>query len=203
MVVATHAERRWTAEEVRRLTAEQTGHWPRYELVDGRLLVTPAPRLEHDRALVWLQKALDAYLERERVGERFNSPSDLELKKGRIVQPDCFVVPLDHAERARQWPDVKRLLLAVEILSPRTAHTDRGEKRELYQEVGVTEYWIVDLHQRQVERWRPTDDQPELLREQLVWHPPGADHPLVLELKDLFAAARMMPYSDEEEERGG
>ena len=34
---------RWTADEVRRLIDERPGMSPRYELVDGELLVTPAP----------------------------------------------------------------------------------------------------------------------------------------------------------------
>ena len=36
------------------------------------------------------------------------------------------------------------LLLAIEVLSDRTARTDRRDKRRLYQREGVAEYWIVD-----------------------------------------------------------
>ena len=34
--------------------------------------------------------------------------------------------------------------LVVEILSPGTAHVDIGEKRDVYEQYGVKEYFIVD-----------------------------------------------------------
>lgn len=40
------ASRRWTVEEVRAMQDEERA-WPRYELIDGELLVTPAPRRLH------------------------------------------------------------------------------------------------------------------------------------------------------------
>src|SRR5690242_9679968 len=43
MSMAMAQKRVWTIEEVERLIDEREGHTPRYELVDGELLVTPAP----------------------------------------------------------------------------------------------------------------------------------------------------------------
>ena len=40
-------ERRWTVREVRQLIAESPLATPRYELVDGELLVTPSPSWPH------------------------------------------------------------------------------------------------------------------------------------------------------------
>ena len=45
------AQRRWTAQEVRELIAESPLATPRYELVDGELLVTPSPNWPHQRAV--------------------------------------------------------------------------------------------------------------------------------------------------------
>jgi len=45
---------RWTADEVRRLIDERPGMSPRYELVDGELLVTPAPSKRHQRIIARL-----------------------------------------------------------------------------------------------------------------------------------------------------
>ena len=44
-------ERRWTAREVRRLIGESPLQSPRYELVDGELLVTSSPNRPHQLAV--------------------------------------------------------------------------------------------------------------------------------------------------------
>jgi Uma2 family endonuclease len=41
----------------------------------------------------------------------------------------------------------------------------------IYQQAGVAEYWIVDLDAWIVERWRPDDERPEVVSEELVWGP--------------------------------
>jgi Uma2 family endonuclease len=50
----------------------------------------------------------------------------------------------------------------------------------------VPEYWIVDLDARLVERWRPSDERPEILAGRLEWHPAGEVPPLPLDLPQLF-----------------
>lgn len=92
---------------------------------------------------------------------------------------------------ARLWSDVRRLSLAVEVLSASTASHDRGAKREHYQRNAVPEYWIVDLEARLVERWVPNETRPEILRALLVWLPAGARTPCEIALADLWAAARL------------
>jgi Uma2 family endonuclease len=178
--------RRWTPEAVRALASEQRA-WPRYELVRGELLVTPAPGAIHQIAVLEIAAMLREYLERERIGMVMLSPADLELEPGSVTQPDVFVVPatVDVEGHRLEWSDVKSLLLAVEILSPSSARTDRIEKRDFYCDVGVPEYWIVDLDAQAVERWTPTRETPEILRDRLTWTPPqGA--PFSIDLPRLF-----------------
>jgi Uma2 family endonuclease len=108
--------RRWTTETVRALTNEQRA-WPRYELVRGELVVTPAPGAIHQIAVLEIAKALSQYLDRTPIGDVMVSPADLELEAGSISQPDVFVVPAatDIAGQQLEWSDVKALLLAVEV----------------------------------------------------------------------------------------
>ncbi len=186
MGMPAETRRRWSAADVRRELLSESRHWPRYELVDGELIVTPAPSMAHQEALEWLSDRLKPYVQRERLGRVLRSPADIELEPGTIVQPDIFIVPRDVAEHAREWPDVTRLALAAEVLSPGSAWHDRGPKRVLYQRAGVDEYWVVDLDSRVVERWRPHEERPEIARDQLVWQPAEAAAPLVLALCDLF-----------------
>src|SRR5688500_8620625 len=80
MAMPAGATRRWTAREVRDLIAAQPLYTPRYELVDGELLVTPSPAPPHQIAVRLLIVALSEYLDREPVGDVLHSPSDVELE---------------------------------------------------------------------------------------------------------------------------
>ena len=68
-------------------------------------------------------------------------------------------------------------MLVVEVLSPSTARYDRQVKRRWFQRTGIPEYWIVDPDARQVERWRPTDQRPEVLDTLLLWQPEYGPRP--------------------------
>jgi Uma2 family endonuclease len=178
--------RRWTAREVRDLIAAAPLATPRYELVDGELLVTPSPALPHQVAVSRLLYALMQYLDTERVGIAIPSPSDVELEPESITQPDIFVVPNaeSHHAMTEGFP-VRELLLAVEVLSPSSSRHDRVRKRAVYQR-HVPDYWIVDLDARLIERWTPADRRPELLTETLSWHPAGATTAFSLDLPAFF-----------------
>lgn len=180
------AERRWwTAADVRKLI-DETRHWPRYEVVAGELLVTPAPAPRHQVALAWLYNGLLPYVQRENLGTLLWSPADIELAPDELTQPDLFILP--QQPPPARWSEITQLSLAIEASSPSTARYDRTVKRPYYQRAGVPEYWIIDLDAQLVERWRPNDERPEILVRELEWHPGGASSPLVLPLGDLWNA---------------
>jgi Uma2 family endonuclease len=185
---ASAAPRRWTAAQVRDLIREDRA-WPRYELIDGELLVTPSPLVPHQRAVRELLLVLTPYVNSIGVPfEVFSSPADLELEPDTIVQPDVFVAPFAMPGEADAWASVRRLLLAIEILSPSTARYDRTVKRRFFVErVDVAEYWIVDLDARVVERWRHGETLARIDDERLEWLPEGATEPLAIDLLALFA----------------
>lgn len=166
---------------------DESRAWPRYELIDGELLVTPAPTWDHQEAVMQLLRQLADYVDREPVGRVVLSPADIELEPGTVLQPDVFVVPARDVRPHGSWRDVRELLLAIEILSPSSARYDRMVKRRFFQRMGVPEYWVVDPYSRVVERWHPEDERPALLDRRIEWHPAGAAEPLALDLEAFFA----------------
>jgi Uma2 family endonuclease len=180
--------RRWTAREVRQLIEDNPLVTPRYELVDGELLVTPSPGRWHQRVVLELAVALREYLEREPVGVVMTSPSDVELEPEFLSQPDVFVVPGREWRRIGDDHVIRELILAAEVLSPSSGRHDRVRKRPKYQK-HVPEYWILDLEARLVERWRPNEERPEILTERVEWHPRNATVPFVLAISQLFDRA--------------
>jgi Uma2 family endonuclease len=147
----------------------------RHELLDGVYVVTPAPTYRHQRAVVALYERLKPALVGRPDLVLSPVPGDFVLSPKSVVEPDLFVIPRP-AVSSVHWRDVARPLLAVEVLSPGTARRDRG-----------TEYWIVDLDSRLVERWTPEDDRPEILRERLVWRVSHSSELSEIDLAGFFA----------------
>lgn len=159
----------------------------RYECIDGALLVTPAPRMVHAAALADLSERIwHCLASRGGIRRVITSRADLRLEPTAVVEPDLFVLR-DPATAKTRLDDPACAVLIVEVLSPSTAKRDRGIKREFYQRVGVPEYWIVDLDARLIERWTPTDERPEILRERLAWTDPVSGAELVLDVAKYFA----------------
>lgn len=171
----------FTADMVRALPDDGNRH----EVVHGELLVTPSPRVLHQRVVRRLVTAIDTYVTSWPVGEVFTSPADISWGSDILVQPDVFVARLDEA-RSLDWARMRHLLLAVEVLSPSSSRADRFTKRRLYQEVGIPLYWLVDADAQVVEVWTPDATFPTFERERLVWHPAGATEPFILAPAELF-----------------
>jgi Uma2 family endonuclease len=176
------AARRYTVDEV--LAFPSDGN--RYELVHGTLLVSPAPRLAHQKILGRLYQQLAGYLTQySAVAEVLLSPADITWgTREDLAQPDIFVVPT--SETADDWDAIRTLLMAVEVLTPSTARHDRITKRRLYQEHGVRIYWIVDPDARLVEVWRPADSRPEIVTDVIRWRVRPEAAPLEISLAKLF-----------------
>jgi len=137
----------------RKLTYEDYCNAPddaRYELIDGELIVAPAPNMEHQRSSRRLTYRIERLLMDTGLGEVFHAPFDVVLSQNDTVQPDLAFVSNERAHiitaaNIQGAPD-----LAIEILSPSTAERDKTVKRELYARHGVREYWLVDTIARTI-----------------------------------------------------
>jgi Uma2 family endonuclease len=181
--------RRWTSAQVRALIEQSERHWPRYELLDGELLVTPAPGGIHQLAVSAIGFLLQKYMEQERIGIVLTSPADLQLQPESIVQPDVFVVPRHEGvdrEDKFTWAEITALLLVVEVISPSSIRTDRIDKRDYYMTSPVDEYWVVDVDAQLIERWRRGRETPDAGRSGFEWAPAGARTPLRVDARALF-----------------
>ncbi len=123
----------------------------RYELLDGDLVMVPAPKRSHQNALLDLAVDLELLMRRTGMGQVFAAPFDVVLTNTDVVQPDIIFVSTERAhiiteDNVQGAPD-----LVVEILSPSTANRDRTFKRSLYARHGVKEYWIVDTRLKTIE----------------------------------------------------
>jgi Uma2 family endonuclease len=129
----------------------------RYEIIDGELIVSKQPHLEHQAVNTVIGSALHVWSRQTRLGRAFVVPG-LILAAEHDVVPD--VVWASHERLAQIYgPDGKlhgAPELTVEILSygGGNEQRDRELKLKLYSRIGVEEYWIADWRARTVEVYR-------------------------------------------------
>ncbi len=67
----------------------------------------------------------------------------------KTVIPDASINCRTKTRKGNVFLDIPRFVM--EVLSPSTEKYDRGEKKELYRQQEIDEYWIVDWKKKQVE----------------------------------------------------
>jgi len=128
----THADLRQMPEDGRR-----------YEVVEGEMCVSPAPKTRHQSVSLRLSLVLGR-AEAAGFGVALAAPTDVFLDDGNCVQPDLLFVAQSHLDiigedEVRGVPD-----LVAEILSPGTRARDLGAKLRVYARFGVRVYWVID-----------------------------------------------------------
>jgi Uma2 family endonuclease len=125
----------------------------RREIIDGELHVTPNPVRKHETAVGSVLKHLRTFLESHALGTVYSALS-VVLSDSDVVEPDLVFVAAERSgsvtdDGIEGAPD-----LVVEVLSGGTRRIDETVKRDLYEEAGVREYWLVDPDERIVRIWR-------------------------------------------------
>jgi Uma2 family endonuclease len=129
----------------------------RYEIIDGDLIVTRAPRWSHQKVTGRIFNALDTWCQSGGFGEAAINPGIIFTDEDNVI-PDVVWVSserlnllLDEAEHLTGAPE-----LVVEVLSPgeKNKQRDTQLKLKLYSQQGVQEYWIVDNTLRQMQVYR-------------------------------------------------
>ncbi|MFI5256500.1 MAG: Uma2 family endonuclease [Gemmatimonadales bacterium] len=156
----------------------------RYELLDGVLVVTPAPRLAHQTVAMRLSVRLSNALGSPALGSVV-SPGVITLPPATQLEPDLLVYPARFTP-AGSWTDITEHWLAVEVLSRSSRVYDRLFKRDAYFALGVQQVWLVDIADRSVEVWRSRTEQ-KLVRDVVRWRVPLLDLVVPIVLDELFA----------------
>ncbi len=183
MVMATETKQ-WTLTELHRLPDDGN----RYELVRGELFVTPAPSDPHEEIAAKLARLIDPYAAKHGLGYVYR-PRAVMMFDGSQAEPDLMVRRPHPDEDHPTWETAPIPSLVAEIASRTTRRRDRNEKRALYMDAGVPEYWIVDAADRTITIVKP-ERVDEVVRDRTCWHPHGASAPLCFAVNEVFGKPR-------------
>ena len=157
----------------------------RYELLDGFLIVTPAPGFPHQLIATRLSYLLTAFLDPSGKAVVVG-PGAVELRPKTHLEPDVLVLPAP-VKGQKEWMDFSNWWLAIEVLSRSSRFYDREVKRDAYLALGVAEVWLVDRREEMVLVSKRDGPREVEAREQLVWRPDQLAGELTIDLEKLFA----------------
>ena len=105
--------------------------------------MSPSPAFFHQEIAFRFQRALHDWVVPRKLGKVVGAPLDMVLSEHRVTQPDVAYIS------AARLGLIQRVLmgpadLVAEVISLGSRHRDRIEKRDLYEQHGVQEYWIID-----------------------------------------------------------
>ena len=124
------------------------------EWVDGRVLVMSPGNRSQSRLTRFLSAVLQHWAEAHDLGEVFVPPFALRLGNGIAREPDVFFLRGGRAGQVHGTYVQAPADLVIEILSPSSRGTDRGDKFYEYEEAGISEYWLIDPEREVVDAYR-------------------------------------------------
>ena len=161
---ATWKNRRWTFDE---LVAELPESNLPTELWDGELIMSPARSFHHQELVDRFHDLLKVWVRQRQLGKTGMAPLDMVLTNSRATQPDVVFISNERLgiikERIMGAAD-----LVAEVLSPGSRRRDRIDKRDLYEQHGVGEYWLIDPEAKTVEVLHLESGTYQLVGR---WHP--------------------------------
>ena len=168
----------------------------RYELIGGKLFVSRAPHLDHQRTVTNFIIAFGEYLKTNPIGEIFTTPGVIFSPKDAVI-PDLVFATHETIIKNVAGEDEKfegKFIAApelmIEILSygKQDVKRDRIFKRQLYGDYGVKEYWVVDGLFNTIEVYRLDENGQNLIKRFEIYE--TIETPLLpdfsLKLTDIF-----------------
>ena len=155
----------------------------RYELLEGVLLVTPAPGAPHQLVASRIMSRLFGALMDPGIAHVVGPGAVVRMPRTQL-EPDILVYP-SRFPPTTDWRKIDEHWLAVEVLSRSSRLYDREFKRNAYFTLGVQSVWLVDRHEGYIEVCRDPG-AGEIMRDRFEWVTP-ADVAVSIDVIDIFA----------------
>ncbi|MEG4997291.1 Uma2 family endonuclease [Microcoleus sp. B4-D4] len=148
--------RKWTVKEYQKLGEIGFFHpEERVELISGNILKMSAKGTAHTSATRRTATLLRDILENLAA---VYTQDPIALDDNSEPEPDIAVVRIDPLDYATHHPTPSEVYLIIEVADSSLAY-DREIKAKIYARSGITDYWILNVNDRQLHVFRePTED---------------------------------------------
>ncbi len=124
------------------------------DLIDGEIYPASPATLLHEERLTWLKVFFKFYVSAKALGMVIGSRVAMKLSEYDAPEPDLMFIKKERLHLLGETEIFGPADLVVEVVSPGSRRLDFVDKRELYANYGVLEYWLIDLYKQQAFFWK-------------------------------------------------
>lgn len=129
------------------------------EVINNQLVMPPAPDFWHQDIVTEISSQLRIFLKQNPSGRVVVSPVDVYLNPENVYQPDIVFLTNDQMSMVQKGRVRGAPAMVIEVLSPGTERYDKREKKQVYEQSGVEEYWIVNVETKKVTGYQLLNDK--------------------------------------------
>lgn len=119
------------------------------QLINDIIVMSPTPTTPHARIQRKIFVQIEVFIEGHRKGEVFFAPVDVYLNEKNVYQPDIFYLSNEQLSFVKRKGVYGAPALVIEILSEGNQRYDLKDKKSVYEQCGVKEYWVIDPDTKQ------------------------------------------------------
>jgi Uma2 family endonuclease len=128
-----------------------------YELINGQMRRRNYPTILHQQTSGHLFVKMYNFVTENKLGKVFHPPTGVILGEHNVVLPDLVFVSNAQMDLIQETGIFGSPELVVEIISPSTLKDDRNDKKDLYWQFEVKEYWLIDPQYASIEVFEWTE----------------------------------------------
>jgi len=124
------------------------------DLIRGEIIMASPATIGHEGLTGFLHFILHAFVDEKKLGLIVGSRVAMKLDDENAPEPDLMFIRNDRLHLLGNTEIFGPADATIEIISPGSRRLDAVEKKKLYAEHGVPEYWLIDPHRQEAYFWR-------------------------------------------------
>lgn len=124
------------------------------DLIRGEIIMAPPATVKHEEFVNYLSTLLRRFVKKQKLGMVIGSRVAMKLDDENAPEPDLMLIRNDRLHLLGNTEIFGPANVAIEVISPGSRRLDTVDKKKLYAEFGVAEYWLIDIHKQEAHFWR-------------------------------------------------
>jgi Uma2 family endonuclease len=129
-------------------------HEQKADPINGEIIMASPARIKHEDFVDFWKTVFRRYVKKKELGRVIGSRVAMKFSEHDAPEPDIMFVKKERLHLLGETEIFGPADLVVEVVSPGSRRVDFVDKREVYADYGVQEYWLIDFYRQQAFFWK-------------------------------------------------